>query len=781
MADLPSPPLRGFVLDWRDGEANGRPVVRFWGRLEDGRSFRVRDTRVDPGFWIDATGAEAARRLGLDPRPSGWRSLRRRPLLRIDARNRRQRDEARRRLEGAGVACHEADARPADRYRIERNLRSAVRIRGVGRADRGVDVAFDDPEVTAEPWVPELRLLSLDIETDPRGRRLLSVALHGCGAEEVLLLTPEGFSTVEEEECLPTEADLLRRLEEKVRELDPDVLTGWNVVGFDLRVLAAVAQRVGVRLRLGRDGAPLRVRRARSPRRPWVADVRGRLVLDGVDLVRGAFLRFESMSLEAVSREVLGRGKLLKGSDRAGEILRLFREDRPALVAYNLEDARLVTQILEELHLVELAVERSLLTGLPPDRVASSIAAFDLLYRSALHRRRLVGPTPRADEPAAEAGSGGLVLRPRVGLHGWVAAFDVRSLYPSIIRTFQIDPAGLLEEGEDAEDAVVAPNGARFRREPGVLPGLLDELVPRRAEALERGDGTASHAIKILMNSFYGVLGADGCRFRDARLTNAITGFGRELLTWSRDRVEAWGQRVLYGDTDSLFVALAAEAPEAARAEAEALGRRLQEALAAHIRSTWGVESRLELELERLYRRFFLPPLRHGRGGARKRYAGLVETGAEPEVVLVGLEAVRSDWTELARDAQRELFRRLFLGLPLAEPLRRIVADLRAGRLDDRLVYRKRLRKSPDAYVSTTPPHVAAARKEGRRRGRVAYVVTVAGPEPAAAREHALDYGHYLERQLRPVAAPILEAAGLDLGEVLGEGRQLGLFDDGGF
>lgn len=738
----------------------------------------MRDGRVDYGFWIDAAEAPRARALGVTTTPSPMRSLRRRALARVEATRRGARDDLRRRLEAAGIACHEADLRPADRYRIERGLRSALTIVGAGRPARGVDVGFDDPEVTPARWSPTLRVLSLDIETDPRARRLLSVALHGCGAEEVLLFTPEGFSAVAGAVCLASEADLLRHLETRIRELDPDVLTGWNVVGFDLRVLASVARRCRLRLCLGRDGAALAVRRARSPRRPWVADLAGRLVLDGVDLVRGAFLRFEEMSLEAVARRVLGRGKLLAGGDRAGEILRRFREDRPGLVAYNLEDARLVTEILERLQLVELAVERSLLTGLPPDRVASSIAAFDLLYLSALHRRGLVGPTPRADAPPTDAGSGGLVLAPRPGLHRSVAAFDFRSLYPSLIRTFQIDPAGLLEEDEVAHEPIVAPNGARFRREPGLLPELLDELVPRRADAVARGDSVASHAIKILMNSFYGVLGADGCRFRDPRLTNAITGFGRELLTWAKVRVEGWGHRVLYGDTDSLFVALGVEDPQAAEGQAEGLRGRLQSALDRHVAATWGVESRLELELERIYLRFFLPPLRHGPGGARKRYAGLALADGGPRVELVGLEAVRSDWTRLAREAQRELFRRLFHDEPLAAYLRGLVADLEAGRLDDRLVYRKRLRKPPEAYTTTTPPHVAAARKEGRRRGRVAYVVTVAGPEPAAGCEHAIDYRHYVAKQLRPVAEPVLAAAGLDVGEVLGEGRQLGLFDE---
>ena len=148
-----------------------------------------------------------------------------------------------------------------------------------------------------------------------------------------------------------------------------------------------------------------------------------------------------------------------------------------------------------------------------------------------------------------------------------------------------------------------------------------------------------------------------------------------------------------------------------------------------------------------------------------------------PRVVFTGMEAVRRDWTELARDVQRELYARLFADRPVAEYLREVVAELRAGELDERLVYRKSLRKAPEAYTATTPPHVAAARKmAGKTRGRVAYVITTAGPEPAADRRHPIDHEHYVEQQLRPVAEPVLALLGLDFDDISGSKKQLSLF-----
>jgi DNA polymerase-2 len=416
-------------------------------------------------------------------------------------------------------------------------------------------------------------------------------------------------------------------------------------------------------------------------------------------------------------------------------------------------------------------VERSLLTGLPPDRVSSSIAAFDFLYLMELRRRCVVAPSVGDAALVDEPQWGGHVLEPVPGLYSNVIVLDFRSLYPSLIRTFQIDPLNLVRDDAAEQDPIAAPNGARFGRRRGILTELLDEILPERERARRAGDAVKSQAIKILMNSFYGVLGTPACRFYDPRLANAITGFGRELLLWCKARVEARGRRVLYGDTDSLFV-------EAAGADAQADGQRLASELnaelAEHILRTWRVPSRLELSFDRLYLRLFLPAVRHGAAGARKRYAGLVPGG---RVVFTGMEAVRGDWTELAKDVQRELYDRLFHDRPVDDYLRRLVAELRAGRLDDRLVYRKSLRKPASAYTATTPPHVAAARKMAEPPPRrIAYVVTSAGPEPADERKSPLDHEHYVDKQVRAVAEPVLALLGLDFASVVGDARQLSLF-----
>src|SRR5262249_48189086 len=151
---------------------------------------------------------------------------------------------------------------------------------------------------------------------------------------------------------------------------------------------------------------------------------------------------------------------------------------------------------------------------------------------------------------------------------------------------------------------------------------------PRREAARRAGDKVAANAIKILMNSFYGVLGTSACRFYNPALANSITGMGREILLWSKRWFEQAGFQVLYGDTDSLFVGSGSTGNPDAQ-QGPRLAAALNEELTRYIHGRWRVHSRLELEFEKTYLRLILPQARHSTRGASKRYAGLLRSAGD--------------------------------------------------------------------------------------------------------------------------------------------------------
>ncbi|MEX1056320.1 MAG: DNA polymerase II, partial [Natronospirillum sp.] len=407
------------------------------------------------------------------------------------------------------------------------------------------------------------------------------------------------------------------------------------------------------------------------------------------------------------------------------------------------------------------------LTGHCLDRVGGTAAAFNHLYLPRLHRKGYVAPHV-GSQTLHMASPGGYVMDSQPGLYRQVLVLDFKSLYPSIMRTFQIDPWALWE-GLKAPEVETVPGylDGRFVRQGAILPGLLDQLWHARDAAKAAQDQPLNQAIKILMNSFYGVLGSDVCRFFDPRLASSITRRGHAIMKASQAWLESRNLTVIYGDTDSLFVWVGS-----AVTDPLALGRQLAKELtqwwAAQLREEYAIESFLDLEFETCYQRFHMPTIRGTEQGSKKRYVGLVvgDDGAE-QLVFKGMEAVRSDWTPLAQRFQQALYSALFHDQPLEPLVHRVRQQLYAGELDDELWYRKRLRRTVSEYEKSNPPHVKAARRLEQltgepTRGWISYRMGPQGVLVAGDQPQPLDYDHYAERQLAPVADAVLHLMGTD-------------------
>ncbi|HYD50249.1 MAG TPA: DNA polymerase II [Terriglobales bacterium] len=773
--------MLGFILTPTYRLNQGKAEVHLYGVLESGEPCLIIDDRMRPYFFVPQPYARAVAAWipGLTVEACPWRSMGGEALAIAYAAVPGDLPGIRQRLEARNLPCFEADIRFAYRYLIDRGIRGAFAVDGEAVLHPRLGRIFHNPRLEPATWTPRLKVLSIDIETDLQGR-VFAVALHTADFERVILVHQQSFAHAE---SVPSEKALIQRFLELLAELDPDVITGWNVVDFDLAMLARAARRYGLKLTAGRSDDDFSLQKDASFTRESRALIYGRQVLDGLALMRSAFIRLDDYKLETAAQAFLGRGKLITGEQRHIEIQETYRDDPQKLVDYNLQDARLVTELLQQTRLVELAVERSLLTGMQLDRVGAAIASIDSLYLNALRRRGVVAPSVGAHRHSGPI-AGGYVLDSKPGLYRNIIVYDFKSLYPSIIRTFNIDPLTELRPererrpGEAEPKSVRAPNGALFRQdEPGILPELLAQLAGEREQAKRAGNPIKANAIKILMNSFYGVLGASTSRLFSPSVANAVTLFGQQIIQAAMAAARRRGFAVIYGDTDSLFVDSQEHDTARAWAIAEELRGAIGAEVAAQIARDYGCVSQLELELEKVYLRFFLPELRGGKGGSKKRYAGLLLQDGVEKLELVGLEAVRRDWSPVSKRFQRELLDRVFHDRPVAEYVVALVDDLRAGKYDAELVYKKAIRKELRAYTKTTPPHIKAARKQGQTSGIVAYVMTASGPEPAEGTTATPDYTHYIEHQLAPIADAILRHLNLSFEKLVPLKRQLRLFD----
>ena len=765
------PLQQGFLLTrhWRDTAAGTE--VDFWLATDDGARLVRLPLQTSVAF-IPAEQRDQAQAVlhgerGWELRALALCDFHHRPVLGMYCTQYRVLLKLQKRLREHGVDVYEADIRPPERYLMERFITAPVWFGG----EIGASSLKPAPS-----YRPKLTLASLDIETTAYGN-LYSIAIEGCGQRQVYMLGPPngGLEALDFDlEYCDSRLQMLERLNAWVARHDPDAIIGWNLVQFDLRVLNKHAEKYGVPLRLGRDGSAMEWRE-HGGKQHFFAAAAGRLIIDGIEALKSATWSFSSFSLEHVSQTLLGEGKSIDNPyQRMAEIDRRFAEDKPALARYNLKDCELVTRIFAKTELLTFLLERASVTGLAADRSGGSVAAFEHLYMPLMHRQGFVAPN--LGDVQGEDSPGGLVMDSQAGLYDSVLVLDYKSLYPSIIRTFLIDPVGLVEGtrkvDEPGHDAATVPGfrGGRFSRKKHCLPEIVTQIWEGRDAAKREHNKPLSQALKIIMNAFYGVLGSSGCRFFDPRLASSITLRGHEIMHLTRKLIEEQGYQVIYGDTDSTFVWLRhAHSDQDAGAIGRALVGHVNRWLDQYVQDEFKLDSALELQFETHYRRFLMPTIRGSEQGSKKRYAGLVSRadGSE-EMIYKGLETVRSDWTPLAQQFQQALYLRIFKGEAYQDYVREYARRTASGELDALLVYRKRLRRPLEDYVRNVPPHVRAARTAdefNRMQGRplqyqnggwIQYVMTTAGPEPLETRRSPIDYEHYLTRQLQPVADAIL-------------------------
>ena len=723
---------------------------------------------------------------------AGMKNPRKRGLDRIEFKHISDFFEAKKQLKTSGITLYESDIHPDDKFLEDRGLFRAVTAAGEWETRGGIRYSAS-PELTPADLHPGFRILSLDIETGTDGT-VYCIGIHAGDALadfKAVLMRDEDASLskrrIEFERESPDgnsetayllypytdEKQLLEGFFSILGRIDPDIIIGWNVINFDLLFIQNRCAALSIPFTLGRGGRPGRIIQKRTGMS--IVETPGRIVIDGPQSLRTGFHAFDDYRLDSVAKELLGVGKDISegGGDKVQEIEQRFLYEKEALARYNIIDAILVSEIFEKTGLISQFTTRSLLTGLRMDKVNMSVAAFDFFMVPRLHTQGYAAIDTEDVVPGGHA-AGGFVFTSDPGLYDDVAVFDFMSLYPSIMRTFKIDPLSRLE---NTVDPVMTPVDIAFSKTRHILPEHIAYLLETRNKAKKEGDVHLSQAVKILMNSYYGVMGTTGCRFYHPDLPTAITGTGQWVLKETASFFRRSGLEVLYGDTDSVFVRIGESEPLSFNRRASALVEEANAYFTGLLMDRFGIESYLVLEYEKHYSKFFLTPMRGSQEGSRKRYAGL--DAATGEIEYKGLETVRSDWTDAAKQFQQELYRRFFHGEEVAKWIKDYAAELQEGLYDAGLVYRKRLTKSALEYTKNIPPHVKAALlldPEGKKRiRRVSYLMTVDGPVPVGHDPARIDYGHYIEKQIKPIADTVLQFLNTDFDSIL-TGHQLDLF-----
>ncbi len=627
-----------------------------------------------------------------------------------------------------------------------------------------VDIVMDLDKVENIPdFKPTLKILSFDIENSIENGKLFTIGYAIWNRGEIKKGHIEG-----------NEKDMLEKFVNVIVSEDPDVITGYNIDGYDLEVLTEKSKKLNVPLCIGRDGSTLQ----RIGGQFW--RVHGRVIEDAWWAVKKE-LKLKRETLEAVSQELLGEGKM--DVDRKN-IDEEWDNKRDEVIEYCMKDAELALKILLKIGTIDKYMDLATVTKFPLDDVlhsGTSTWVDSLLIREA-DRNGIGVPLQGHDRKRGKI-EGGYVHTISPGLYHWICVLDFKSMYPSIIIKYNICFTTLSDKGE-----IVSPSGARFlskEKREGIIPKILKKLMARRDELKikmknaktddERRyyDGLQK-AVKVLMNTFYGVLASSFYRFTDPRIGASITSFARETTKGIIASLEKNRIKVVYGDTDSIFF----QSPYENLEESVAFGQKMANEISKR--------EKLILEFEKILEPFFSH-------GAKKRYVGRIVWPEEQrgDMVIRGYEIRRTDSFDLQSEAQMEVFKKILDGdvdgaISLAKE---IVEKVKRGDVDvEKLVISRTVRDFSSYKNPNSMANVQAAKKLIKMGYnfipgmKVSWIVVNARGSrqdvepyiPGKPFPYKADYKYYA-RRLAETLARITEVFGVDEEELLNGRKQRNL------
>jgi DNA polymerase I len=660
------------------------------------------------------------------------------------------------------------------------NLRSKV------PAFRAEEIAQQSTDSIKKP-----KILAFDIETyNPYGKRLLEeqhpIIMLAFYAEDFKkVITWKRFKTNEDYiEFVDGEIDLITKFKETIEHYKPDIITGYFSDGFDFPYIIARAKKYSIPLDLGLDYSEIKPKKGKNK----IIQVTGIVHLDVfkfINKVLGRALETDQYTLAAVSSELLDETKDDVDLDSLAEIWDKRPEDLEKFCRYNLKDAKLTfglcTRILPN---VEELVK---IIGIPVfdiNRMGFSQLVEWYIMKQIQDFNEIAPNKPNyheINERQHHTYKGAFVFKPEPGLYRDIVVFDFRSLYPTIITSHNIGMSTLNCQC-CRDNPQFAPTDEKkywfCRKTRGFIPQIVEGLITRRMRIKEimkeKKDimlGARSESLKLLGNSFYGYLGFFGARWYSIECARSVTAYGRYYIGKVIEEAAKQGFRVVYSDTDSIFLTLDGKSQEDAKLFAEKINEDLP--------------GLMELEFEDYYPAGIFVSAKAGPYGAKKKYALLKQDGS---LKITGFETVRRNWSDIAKTVQENTLNIILKQGDVKKAMNYVketIRNLRDKKTEnnDVIIY-VQLQKEIGSYAAISP-HVAVARRlyaQGHNVGpgsMIKFIVTAGkgiirdrAKLPEEVEQGDYDAEYYINNQVVPAVERIFNVLGHEKEELTEEHSQ---------
>jgi DNA polymerase, archaea type len=819
------------VLDCDYTLLNGRPLVRLFCKNIQGDTVVVFYNKFMPYFYLDTDGKDfdvvkkdVKDRFGCNVEivdrtiPLGYQPKKK--VLKIIGRDPSKTPEVRDYLKKFGVP-YEADVLFKYRFMIDFGIRGMGWIEVKGKPARTSVVKCQ--AIEADEIKPielnenaPLRYLSFDIECTTRGDRvpipekdpiiMISMKFNPTyKGKETMVLTSKFISGGHDVVCSENEEEMMKKFLEVVTGYDPDVLIGYNINNFDFPFVVGRMEEYNIPKALGRTSKPARIRKFMGNTN---CSVVGRVIVDPYQILKNdPWVRLRRYNLATAAKELLGDDKLDVGNPKEMEALWNGKTaDHKKLVDYCRKDSDLALGLVLKQGMIQKFTELSKVSGvLLQDSFGGQTLRLDTRIMHEFKNYGYIMPCRpdekemfrRKKERETAGLEGAIVLEPDVGLHsnGSVLVLDFTSLYPSIVCAYNICPTTLTTDKKI--DGKKTPYGSKFvdpKIREGILPKMLkDFLAARRVVKKQMMYETDKKkkaalndrqlALKTMANSTYGYTGYTRSKLYKIDLAASITSVGRENILLTKKLIDKeFGYKIVYGDTDSVFVKIDVTDLD----EAQKTGEKVAGFVTNHLDG-------LDLKFEKIFKSFLIL--------AKKRYAGWsfekTPFGWNEKIYMKGIETVRRDWCPIVGETMSVVLDMVLKegDIPKASKyVREVLKDVIDGKVPlEKLTIVKGLTKPVEAYDGVQA-HVELAKKIIKRdptRGklvgeRIGFVIlrgnqmlSKRSEDPEYVKKHNLqiDPHYYIENQLMPPLERIFDACGVTKTELKEGSKQKNLFD----
>jgi DNA polymerase elongation subunit (family B) len=542
------------------------------------------------------------------------------------------------------------------------------------------------------------RIQYTDIEKDIVTNQLISIAVYDTFLKKCIAFVwrkdlvptqydksykfPSGFTFNTTVHVYNSRKALLSDYIKFVKQTDPDIMTGWFFIKYDMKEIFDEIKAAGLRPNeLSPIGRAYLIGDQVGKHEENIA-IKGRILWDMLKAY--SFLqpsRLPSKSLEAIAQKELGEGKHKHRSFK--DIWNYLDE----LIEYNCKDAMLVYRIDQKKKLLDYYDTIRRFVGCDWSSIFAETLLWDCYLLRKCHNNVVL---PTKVKINIDTYKGATVVQPtHKGIQSNILLTDFMRLYPSAIITFNMSPETLVRnETPDPAKHYILPNGIAFKKQPmGLLPTVLLELLELRIKTKKEMKtfkvGSSDYetldqkqtAIKVLMNALYGAMGYFNFRLATREIAESTAYVARLALAKNIDILKALGYEIHYGDTDSLFAfAKSSTLPEMI-AELTALVETINFEINSYFKSLGADKCHIQTEGKAIYKNLMMAERKSGVGLAKKRYAGLrywvegqtLDLNSDEALEIKGFEQKRSDTSQLSRDLQKELFRLLLDGANKAD------------------------------------------------------------------------------------------------------------------